>query len=219
VLNNNYDDLTDIMEATEDRDELQGDFEDLLQLNYDQPINPRERRSVSLCQHKLQGRTGYRSRSRRQPADRPPTMTYFKTEDTDDEWAQLRKMERFLEQQRLKLLQQGAQDSGDKNWGEPEWTEELEEYLDEEKDDGLESEDITFITSVLDSLSNTKSEASKLNRADYEILTPEGATTRAQAKHTTPHKFNQIFNQNSTIKSSAPHPFSCFPTILEKRTQ
>jgi hypothetical protein len=124
-------------------------------------------------------------------------------------------MEKFLEQQRLELLQQGAQDSGDENWGEPEWAEELEEYLDEEKDDSLESEDITFITSVLNSLSNSKSEASKLNRADYAILTPEGVTTRA--KHTTPHKFNQKFNQNSTIRSSAPHPFSCFPTILEER--
>ncbi len=66
----------------------------------------------------------------------------------------------------MELLQQGAQDSGDENWGKPEWTEELEEYLDKEKDDSLESEDITFITSVLNSLSPTKSEASKLNRAD-----------------------------------------------------
>ncbi len=38
-----------------------------------------------------------------------------------------------------------------------------------------------------------------------------------QAKHMTPRKFNQKFNQNSTIKSSVPHPFSCFPTILEER--
>jgi hypothetical protein len=120
TLNDNYDNLTDIVKATEDRDELEDDFEELLQLDDDQPINPRKRKSVILCRHKLQGQTGYRSRSRRQPTDRPHTITYFKEEDTDEEWAQLRKMEKFLEQQRLELLQQGAQDSSNENWGEPE---------------------------------------------------------------------------------------------------
>jgi hypothetical protein len=33
-----------------------------------------------------------------------------------------------------------------------------------------------------------------------------------------PQKFNQIFNQNSTIKSSTANLFSCFPTILEEGT-
>jgi hypothetical protein len=127
-------------------------------------------------------------------------------------------MERFLEQQRLELLQQGAQDSGNENWDEPRWTEELENYLDVEEDDSFENENLTFITSVLDSLSNTKSGAPRLNRAGYKIITPEGVTARAQAEHMMQHKFNQKFNQNSTIKSSAPYPFSCFPTILEERS-
>jgi hypothetical protein len=44
TFNHNYNDLTDIVEATEDRDELESDFEDLLQLDDDQPINPRKRK-------------------------------------------------------------------------------------------------------------------------------------------------------------------------------
>ncbi len=63
TFKNNYDDLTDIVEATEDKDELEGDLEELLQLDDNQPINTRKRKSVSLCQHKLQGPTSYRSRS------------------------------------------------------------------------------------------------------------------------------------------------------------
>ncbi len=119
-------------------------------------------------------------------------------------------------------MQQGAQDSGDEVWDEPHWTEELEDYLDEEEDDSLENEDLTFITSVLDSLSNTKSGAPRLNQAGCEILTPEGATARAQAQHMTRQKFNQIFNQkfnqNLMIKSSMTDLFSCYPTILEEGT-
>jgi len=222
TFNDNSEDLADIIKATEDGDELEADFEDLLHLNNDQPIKPKKRKNVSLCRHKLQGRIGYWSRNRTQSAYQPPRITDFKGQDTNDEWAQLIKMERFLEEQRLELLQQGAQDSGDKSWNENEWTEELDENLDEEKDDSLEDEDITFITSVLDSLSNTRNGASTLNRTGYEILTPEGATARAQAKHMAPPKFHQKFNQqfshNSTIKSSALHPFSCFPTILEERS-
>jgi hypothetical protein len=91
TFNDNYEDLTEVKveEATVDRYELESDFEDLLHIDNDQPINPRKRKSVSLCQHKLQGRTGYRSRGRRQPADQTPRITDFEEEDTDDEWAQL----------------------------------------------------------------------------------------------------------------------------------
>jgi hypothetical protein len=59
----------------------------------------------------------------------------LKEEDADQEWAQLRKMERFLEQQRLELLRQGAPDSDDEDWDGPQWPDEREDCLDEEEDD------------------------------------------------------------------------------------
>jgi hypothetical protein len=88
--------------------------------------------------------------------------------------------------------------------------------LDKEEDDSLENEDLTFITSVLDSFSNTKSETSKQSKACYGILTPEGATAKAETKQMMPQKFNQNFNQNSMINSSATKQFNCFPTIKDK---
>jgi hypothetical protein len=103
-------------------------------------------------------------------------------EEADNGWAQLLKMERFLEQQRLELLQQGVPDSDDEDWDGPQWPDETEDGLDKEEDDSLENEDLTLITSVLDSFSKPKSEATKLNGSRYEILTPEGATEQAEAK-------------------------------------
>jgi hypothetical protein len=143
-------------------------------------------------------------------------MEDLEEEEADNKWAQLRKMERFLEQQRLELLQQGVPDLDDEVWDGPQWPYETEDCLDKEEDDSLENEDLTYITSVLNSFSNTKSGASKLNGACYEILTLEGATALAEAKHTTPQRFNQKFNQNLMMKSSATNQFNCFPTIEEE---
>ncbi len=102
-------------------------------------------------------------------------------------------MERFLEQQRLELLQQGVPDSDDEDWDRPQWPDETEDCLDEEEDDSLEHEDLTFITSVLDSFSKTKSRATILNGSCYKILTPEGVSEQAEATQMTPQRFNQKF--------------------------
>jgi hypothetical protein len=79
TFNDDYEDLTEVKVegATEVRYEIDSDFEDLLHPDNGQPINPRKRKSVSLCRHKLQGRTSYQSRGRRQPADRTPRITDF----------------------------------------------------------------------------------------------------------------------------------------------
>jgi hypothetical protein len=78
-------------------------------------------------------------------------------EEAEDKWAQLLKMERFLEQQKLELLRKGAPESDDEEWDGPHWPEEKESCLDEEEDDSMENENLAFITSVLDSFSRPNS--------------------------------------------------------------
>jgi hypothetical protein len=273
AFNDNYEDLPKVNEDAEDGDELESDFEDLGHIGNYQPTNSRKRKSVSLCRHKLQERAGYRSRRGKQPANQRLRIENLEGKEADDEWAQLRLMEKFLEQQRLELLRQGAPDSDDEDWdgsqgpdeikdyldeeeddslenveeaeaewaqlrkmerfleqqklellkqGAPEpddeewdghhWPEEKESGLDEEEDDSLENEDLAFITSVLDSFSRPKSKSTKLNESGCAILTPEGTPMQAKAKPMTPQKFNQ----NSMIKNSATEKFNCFPTIQEE---
>jgi len=216
TFNNNYEDLSDIEDTTKDSDKPESKFKDLLHHDDDQPINPRKRKSVSLCRHKLQGRTGYRSRTWRQTTDRQPRIMEFEEDDTDEEWAQLREMEKFLEQQKMELLRQGAPGSEDEDWDEPHWPEENESGLDEEEEDSLENEDLTFITSILDSFSRPKSNSNKLNESSCGIFPPEGAPMRATAKQMMPPKFNHKFNQNLTIKNPATEKVSYFPTIEEE---
>ncbi len=183
-----YENLTEVDEDTEDEDEKESDFDDFKQIGNDQPADSRKRKNVSLCRHKLQGQTGYRSRSWKHPAHK---IEDIEEEEADNEWAQLRKMERFLEQQRVKLLQQGIPDSDDEDEDEPQWPYKAEDGLDEVEDDSLDNEDLTFNTLVLDSFSNPKSEATKLKRSGYEIPTPEGVTAQANAVPMTPREFNK----------------------------
>jgi hypothetical protein len=74
-------------------------------------------------------------------------------EDTDPEWAQLREMEEFLKLQRMELLQQGAPDTDNEDWDNPQWPDEREDSLDVEGDNSLEDADLAFITSILESFS------------------------------------------------------------------
>ncbi len=104
LIDDNDEDLTEVDEDTEDEDEPEIDFGDLEQIGEDQPTSPRKRKSVSLCRHKLQGRTGNQSRSWKQPANQQIRIEDLEEEEADNEWAQLGKMERFLEQQKLELL-------------------------------------------------------------------------------------------------------------------
>jgi hypothetical protein len=66
-------------------------------------------------------------------------------------------MEEFLKLQRTELLQQGAPDSDDEDWDDPQWPEEREDSLDVEEDNSL-----AFITSILESFSKPKSKQRNL---------------------------------------------------------
>jgi hypothetical protein len=117
-------------------------------------------------------------------------------------------MEEFLKLQRTELLQQGAPDSDDEDWDDPQWPEEREDSLDVEENNSLEDADLAFITSILESFSKPKSKT-KPTESFCATFTPEGAPMQAKAKQVTPPKFNQKL----TIKTSAAEKFSCFPTI------
>jgi hypothetical protein len=52
-------------------------------------------------------------------------IEHLEGKGADDEWAQLRLMEKFLEQQRLELLRQGAPDSDDEDWDGPQGPDEM----------------------------------------------------------------------------------------------
>ena len=54
---------------------------------------------------------------------------------------------KFLKLQRTELLQQGAPDSDEEDWDDPQWPEEREDSLDVEEDNSLEDADLAFITS------------------------------------------------------------------------
>jgi hypothetical protein len=100
-------------------------------------------------------------------------------EDTDPEWAQLREMEEFLKLQRMELLQQGAPDTDNEDWDNPQWPDEREDSLDVEEDDSLEDADLAFITSILESFSKPSSRTTKPNESFCATFTPEGAPTQA----------------------------------------
>jgi hypothetical protein len=68
VFNKAFKNHTDDRDTAEDSDEHKNDFKNLPHLDNDQPTNPKKRKSVSLCWHKLQRRPGYKSRIWKQPA-------------------------------------------------------------------------------------------------------------------------------------------------------
>jgi len=102
-------------------------------------------------------------------------VSEFKEEDIDDEWAQLREMERFLAEQKRELLRQGIPESDHEDWGGHHRPEENEDGLVKEEDDSLDNEDLTYITSILASFSRPKSHSEQPNELDCTIFMPEGS--------------------------------------------
>jgi len=138
-FNANNEGLTDVEDFTGDRDEPEDEFEDLPQLDNDQPSYLSKRKHVSLCRHKLQKRANCQSRSWRSTTDQQPRIMKFEEGDTDHEWAQLREMEKNLERRKKELLGQGVQESDDddsnyEDWGELQGPEENENGLVKEDD-------------------------------------------------------------------------------------
>ncbi len=99
---------------SEDEDEPEYNLDNLFQLSDDQLTYQTRRKSISLCRHKLQGRTRcqrWRQQSRQHKQNWLPESEADQqieidlvNEDTDPEWAQLREMEEFLRLQRMELL-------------------------------------------------------------------------------------------------------------------
>jgi hypothetical protein len=86
----------------------------------------------------------------------------------------------------MKLLQQGVLGLDDENEDEQQWLHEAEEHFDKGESNSLNDEDLTFITSVLDSFSYTKSGANKTREYSCVIRTLEGVTAQVKAEPMTP---------------------------------
>jgi hypothetical protein len=125
-------------------------------------------------------------------------------------------MEQLLAEQKRELLRHGIPESDDEDWGGHHWPEEEESDFVKGEEDSWDNEELTYITSILASFSRPKSYLGQTNKLDCANFTPEGVPTRAPAQQTTPPKFNEKFNQNSTIKTSEAENFSCFPTLWEE---
>ncbi len=61
-------------------------------------------------------------------------------DETDYEWAQLRRMEKLMKLQRMRLQQQGVLDPNYKDEGELQWHSEAEDHLDEVEEDSWDYE-------------------------------------------------------------------------------
>ncbi len=79
--------------------------------------------------------------------------------DPDPEWAQLREMEEFLRLQGLELLQQGVpdSDSNGRDVGQQKQPEDEMIFMDNPDNDNLEEADLAFITSIIESFSQSES--------------------------------------------------------------
>ena len=80
----------------------------------------------------------------------------------------------------------------------------------------MDNEDLTYITSILDSFSKPKALSKQRDELDYAISTPEGAPMRAAMKQTLLLKFKQNFNQKLTLRNSEAENFSCFTNVWEE---
>jgi hypothetical protein len=114
------------------------------------------------------------------------------------------------------LLKNGTPefDYDDEAWGEPHETED-NQFL--EGDDGWNDGDLNYITAILESFSRPKPTA-KPRASNYAFFPPEGAHARVEARQTTPPKFNQNFNQESTINNYRERDFSYSSHFEEEGT-
>jgi hypothetical protein len=98
-------------------------------------------------------------------------------------------------------------------------------FMDDEENDDLEEADLAFITSILESFSQSESRSRRLTTrtkqsygnpfyAEFQFP-PEGMPTRDDAKQ---RVMPQKFNYNSTIKMPTPEEFSYFPAVEEEGT-
>ncbi len=191
--------LDDIEDFTESDTDLEEDILDAL------PPNNLKRKRISLCRHKLQGRAYPKCRNQISKQKQPQQTSNLES-DSDHEWLQLIQMEKFIEDQKRKLLKHGAQDLQDED---DTWKKHQVAETDtiKQEDDSLDDEDLSYITYILGSLSKPKL---------IDPFSPEGALSRAPTQMTPPPKCNQKFNQNSTSYSSKDKNFSYFSNFEQE---
>jgi hypothetical protein len=94
-------------------------------------------------------------------------------------------MEEFLKLQRLELLRQGVQDLDSDEWDVEQQQQPGDEmaFMDEQENDDLDEADLAFITSILESFSQSESRTKRSHHDPlYANVPPEGTLMQNDAK-------------------------------------
>jgi hypothetical protein len=161
-LSNAHQNLDDGEEFMEDHTDLEeGKLEAL-------PRDNLKRKRISLCRHKLQGRAYPKYRNQKMTQMQPQHFPEQEELDFNHKWLQLIQMEKFIENQKRELLENGAQDLQDEDNA---WDEHQEAERDsvEGEEDSLDDVDLAYITTILNSFSKPKV---------IGPVSPEGAPAR-----------------------------------------
>jgi hypothetical protein len=139
-VDQNLDDVEDLME-----DETDWEENKLEAMGREKNL---QRKRVSLCRHKLQGRAYPKHRNRETTKRPPQPFTEEKKIDSSHEWLQLMQIEKFIETQKRALLKSGTPDLQDEDDAWDEHQEAGEDAVRVEEDN-LDNEDLVYITTIL----------------------------------------------------------------------
>ncbi len=174
-----------------------------------------QRKQVSLCRHKLQGRAYPKVRKVKTILRQQEQLPEPEDPELDHEWLQLIQMERTIRNQKNQLLKTGVEG----HWNPDEDREtfwEAEESPANKQEDHLDDGDLEYINVILGSFSKQHCDHKNSNGLKLESFTPEDALMRALAPMRTPQEFNLNFNQNSTSHGSKDNHFSYFSNFEEE---
>ncbi len=206
-VDQNLDDVEDFVE--DDTDIEDNNFGVLGREKYIQ------RKQVSLCRHKLQGRAYPKAKKIKTILRQPEQLLELKDPELDHEWLQLIQMERTIANQKHQLLQTGVKGHWDPDEDrETFW--ETEEGPANKRGDHLDDGDLEYINFILNSFSRQNCNHKNLNNLKLESFTPEDTLTRALAPMRRPQEFNLKFNQNLTSRGSKEDHFSYFSNVEEE---
>jgi hypothetical protein len=127
-----------------------------------------QRKQVSLCRHKLQGRAYPRVKKNKTVLRQPERLL---ESELDPEWFQLIQMERTIANRKHQLLRTGVEDY----WG----PDEDHETFWEDEESHADRRALEYINVILNSLSTQKGNHKNSNNLQLESLTPEDARARA----------------------------------------
>ncbi len=175
-----------------------------------------QRKRVSPCRHKLQGRAYPKIKKTKTILRQPEQLLEPEDLELDHEWLQLIQMEKAIEEKKNQLQGTEAQNHWDLDEDHETFWEDDESFT--ERNDHLDDGDLEYINVILNSFSRDQGTHQNSNNSRLESFTQEDALARAFVSQKMPKTFNSKFNQNSTTRSSEEKHFSYFSNVEEDGT-